>query len=204
MSATNRGTERKRHDAYETPPWAVWRLLDAIDLPGGNWLEPCAGTGEIIRAVNNRRDDVRWTAIEIRECCQQKLEASGIERVEMGDFFELPQWRNGVSPVCHIEVVLTNPPFSLAERFVRQSMMLAPVVAMLLRLNWLAGPRAEWLRESMPDVFVLPNRPSFTGGGTDATEYCWAVFERDACHGRSRGLVQVLADTSQQERKVRL
>jgi len=67
MSATGRGRERDEHDFYETPAWCVHRLLEAVpQLPGGAWLEPCAGKGAIIRAVNEvRKDPIHWTAVEI-------------------------------------------------------------------------------------------------------------------------------------------
>jgi hypothetical protein len=49
--------------------------------------------------------------------------------------------------------------------------------AFLLRLNWLGGQaRAAWHRANPCDVYVLPRRPSFTGKGTDATEYAWMVW----------------------------
>lgn len=38
------------------------------------------------------------------------------------------------------------------------------------------GRRADFHRRHPSDVFVLPRRPSFTGGGTDATEYAWFVW----------------------------
>jgi hypothetical protein len=52
VSATKRGSGvRTPDDAYETPAWCVQRLLEKLQLPGGNWLEPGAGDGAIIKAV---------------------------------------------------------------------------------------------------------------------------------------------------------
>lgn len=46
-----------------------------------------------------------------------------------------------------------------------------------LRLNFLGSKkRCKWLQADMPDVYVLPNRPDFTGDGGDATEYAWFVW----------------------------
>ena len=45
MSATNRGAVRNEHDFYPTPAWCVHRLLEAVPLPAGRWLEPCVGDG---------------------------------------------------------------------------------------------------------------------------------------------------------------
>jgi hypothetical protein len=89
-------------------------------------------------------------------------------------------------------VVITNPPYNRADAFVERALAeRAPhpwtTVAMLLRLNWLGGmKRAAFHRRHTADVYVLPRRPSFTGGGTDATEYAWLVWRH---HGGGRWMV---------------
>ena len=51
-------------------------------------------------------------------------------------------------------------------------------VVMLLRLNFLGSEkRASWLRANPPSIYVTPCRPDFTGGGGDATEYAWFVWD---------------------------
>jgi hypothetical protein len=42
----------------------------------------------------------------------------------------------------------------------------------------------------MPDIYVLPNRPDFSGGGGDSCEYAWFVWSPFA-----RGSVSVLPTT---------
>ena len=54
------------------------------------------------------------------------------------------------------------------------------------------------MRAQEPDVYVLPNRPSFTGHGTDSCEYAWFVF--GASRPKPRGLVRVLATTPKEQR----
>ena len=62
MSSTNRNTEdhpRIKDDVYETPKYTVYRILDELNMDliklgvGNNWLEPSAGSGAIINAVQN-------------------------------------------------------------------------------------------------------------------------------------------------------
>lgn len=198
MSATGRGATRKAHDLYSTPRWAVDRLLERVDLPGGRWLEPCAGEGRIIQAVNEtERVDISWTAIEIMPECRARLDgATEAGTVHIGDFLKL----NAGGP--KYAVAITNPPYFHAKQFVQRCQQIASVTVMLLRVNFFASEkRHEWLSADMPDLYVLPNRPSFTGQGTDATEYCWAVWEPAA--KRRRGSIQLLDLTPGHERKAR-
>ena len=46
---------RRDRDYYPTPSWCVRALLETVDLPTGTWLEPTAGDGAIIRAVDEYR-----------------------------------------------------------------------------------------------------------------------------------------------------
>jgi hypothetical protein len=85
MSAKGRGSVVAESEFYPTPPWVVHRILGRLALPSGEWLEPSAGDGAIVRAVN--RSGVRWTLCELRPQCQPVLEPLG--RVEIGDFLAL-------------------------------------------------------------------------------------------------------------------
>jgi hypothetical protein len=194
MSATNRGGQRTPADFYPTPAWCVWRLLEARALPGGRWLEPCAGTGAIVQAVQDHRTDVQWTTIELREACRETL--TGLDcrpTVHIRDFVE-----HGDEALY--DVVITNPPYSCAQQVLTRAMALAPTVVMLLRLNFLASAgRAGFMREHPPDVYVLPNRPSFDGKGTDSIEYAWFVWRPTL--ERHSGEMRVLAPTPLQERR---
>ncbi len=194
MSAKH-GNPKRADEGYETPGWCAKSLLSEIELPGGLWLEPCAGTGNIIRAV--QRPGVRWHACEIRPECEDGLKSSGAEKTVIGDFFD-PEVRHA-QLAEHYSVALTNPPFSKMAEFINACREIADHSVFLLRLNVLEGAeRAEFWRNSCPDVLVLPNRPSFTGGGTDATAYAWVVF-----HGQTRrthGHIRVLAPVPVEER----
>ena len=201
MSSTNRGNARNHADFYATPHWVVHRLLERLTLPGGTWLEPGAGEGNIIRAVH--RPDVRWTALELRAECRPQLETlEPRPEVVITDKF-VKKLADDQKPLCgrRFDVALGNPPFSLALEFVQESLELADTVVMLLRLNFLgSSKRAEFMRGHTPDVYVLPNRPSFTGKGTDSIEYAWFVWRhRDA--GRSEGKLTLLAETPSTERR---
>jgi hypothetical protein len=176
VSATGRSDEdvRQADDAYETPGWCVERLLEACPLPGGLWLEPCAGTGAIIRAVQAVRKDVRWWAIEKRPEVYPALydlvvggPGGGANHVAIGDYLA----DRPVPDPALVPVVITNPPFFIAQQVIEQSLKLGRTVVMLLRLNYLASEaRSEFMRANIPDWYVLPNRPSFVA----VTRAVWA------------------------------
>jgi|DEB0MinimDraft_10_1074344.scaffolds.fasta_scaffold00089_34 hypothetical protein len=181
MSATNRGAARHPDDFYATPYWCVDRLLEAVPLPLGLWLEPWAGDGAIVRAVQRHSDlEVQWLTNELS--ADRAPEGSRI-----GDY---RSWR------ATGNVVLSNPPYKDATECAEWAISRASTVALLLRLNWLEGQkRAAFHKQHPSSVYVLPNRPSFTGRGTDATAYAWFVWGMPG-----RPTVSVLNTTPRSER----
>lgn len=196
VSATGRGAERVVSDYYPTPAWCVARLLEAVLLPGGAWLEPAAGDGAIIRAVNEDRNDVTWSAVELREECAPALRTLLVPHggVLIADFLQVPK-------TVQFNVAVLNPPFSHAQAFIEKCQLMAVWVCALERLNFLEGEeRNDFFRYDMPDVYVLPNRPSFTGEGTDSIAYAWFVWGPE--QGRNDGRIVVLPTTPASERRV--
>lgn len=183
---------RRELDFYPTPSWCVDRLLDAVAVPGSHYLEPCSGTRSICSAVDAWREregsgPARWTTVDINPIHMPN---------HCADFVCM----GGPLGDRMFDAVITNPPYSLALDFVQQSLRHSSFVAALLRLNWLASAeRQHWLRRHTPDVFVLPDRPSFTEDGqTDATDYAWMVWRNGIANG---GTIQVLDRTPVERRR---
>lgn len=148
MSSTNRGSKRADADAYFTPEPAFRPLLP--HLKGGiDIWEPASGDGRLIRWLREAGHD-----------------ADGDDLNNGYDFLKDNRVRG-----C----ILTNPPFSLALEFCNHARRHAPEVIMLLRLNFLgAQKRYDWWRNNEPSaLYILSERPDFTGGGGDSTEYAW-------------------------------
>lgn len=204
MSATGRGSQRNPFDAYYTPSWCVRRLLEDPDLPfspdHGEWLEPAVGEGHIVRAIGDR--EITWTIGDLRK---PRLKTGPDTTVYQSDIRFA--WRK-LKPILkdkelyRFDVGITNPPFELASRFMAEMMKVCKYTCLLLRVNYLASKsRCSILRTFTPDVFVLPNRPSFIGAKrsgrqTDATEYAWFVW---SWKPRSKGIVKVLKKTPEYE-----
>lgn len=172
---------------YETPAWCVERILEAVMLPHqGRWLDPCVGEGAIVLAVNGA-----MFRANPRLQCGKTWEFMDIRNT---DFVTTWQGECGnylASTLDRFDVAVMNPPFSKALQFAAKAITHCDHVVMLQRLNWLASAeRAEWLRAHPPGVYVLPNRPSFTGDGkTDGADYAWYVWPPQ------HDTVQILAST---------
>ena len=192
--------ERRPQDFYPTPGWVTRAILPhlAEDIDRGVVWEPAAGDGAILREVLAFRPGLeregRLWATEIDE-----------GRVRRAREF---------APTCHTDfldcgphrcsLIITNPPYSIAERFVSHALDLAgenATVAMLLRLAFLeTRKRAPFVRRHCPDVYVLPERPSFVEGPgrtqTDSCAYAWMVWPRGE-KKRSSGRIEVLVPSAE-------
>lgn len=180
MSATNRGGERRKNDAYETPAWAIELLLENVPKPH-RVFDPCAGNGALLRAA--LRFGVPGTGIDIEPILEDEW---AIRRIQRGNFLETPADQCG-----NASCIIMNPPYSKALEFVQHALRVAPVVHVLLRLGFLEGQaRGEWLSHNMPShIRVLSKRPSFTGKGTDAAAYAWFTWEG---YGRTESKTSIL------------
>ena len=153
MSSTNRGGKRIDGDWYSTPAWTTRAILPHLNV----WrstrmrvLDPCAGKGAILDVVRADWPDAIRLGFEIDQ------ERATVARVGCADAL-LEPWPGA-------DVVLTNPPFSLAMEFVTRSAEQCPKAdrAFLLRLAFLASQeRAAFHKANPCDLFVLGRRPSF-------------------------------------------
>lgn len=207
MSSTKRKKKNPALDYYPTPHWCTTRFLEKINLRTANsfWLEPCVGNCSILDAVNNfystkNQTLPNWTAIEIQESFEEDIKKRlSQEKYLISDFFKVDN-----SFIKHPNVIITNPPFNHALEFIKKAIELEPeYVCMLLRLNFLGSQeRSDYLREHMPDIYVIPNRPSFTGGKTDSIEYAWFVWSKYNDYGKnSSGKIVILETTPANIRK---
>ncbi len=185
-------------DRNFTPRWAVDRLLEKWrpENPGGIWLEPGAGKGNIIRAVN-RQMAVFWHAVELNGDFADDLRDAGANIVTIANFLTgMPKTLSDVT------VALGNPPFTWCAEFLLQIWRLCPgaEVVLLLPLNFESSKdRHPIVSKRTPDRYVLPNRPSFTDDGqTDAQDYAWF---RWLPRNRQKGRTTILNLTPLAERQ---
>lgn len=183
MSAT-RQPKRDGADNYPTPGWAtrvLHRHLRDV-FPGGvrRVLEPAIGDGAIIAALPDFFSGAVVEGYDIRE-------------TESPFPYTLGSFLDASPDPDPFDLVITNPPFSLALEFVQHGLRFIHEhgrVIMLLRLAFLEGQkRSEWMRHHMPDVYVFTKRPSFVGKGTDSAAYAWMAWHK---YERTSGSVTLL------------
>lgn len=143
MSATNRGSILISQEFYPTPQTATQSILKEIDMSKVNtFTEPCRGEGHIYDLVTG----------PYKHYC---------ELSEGTDYLltQMPQ----------VDLILTNPPFSLAEAFIIKALKEAGTVIMLQRVNFLGSQarKAFWNANPPTHLFVLANRPKFVATCTN-------------------------------------
>lgn len=162
-------------ELYPTPDEVVDALIKCLNLrPGDKFLEPCRGTGSIYNKVILPNNQKHFAEL-----------SEGIDYLE--------------TPFEKMDVIITNPPFSLSEEFIRKSLSeLADDGTMLYlqRVNFLGSiTRIEfWEEIGMPNklLTIIP-RPRFVKGKSDACEYAWFVWDRGNRLDRNLGLSSIIS-----------
>jgi hypothetical protein len=174
MSSTNRGESSS--EVWETPWWAVRRLLEELYLPVGRWLEPCAGNGRIIQAVEeDRPGQIIWTAVESRVECKANLVQLAGQVACPEDFLNWDARQAAriagadVTQERYFDVAITNPPFTKTMEVLSKLLVIADHVLILQKNTWLGGGanngKNDFLRSSPPDMLSLPDRIRFLQNG---------------------------------------
>lgn len=102
---------------YETPDWLAQEMASMLLYSDDYILEPCAGTGQILKAIISRMitaDNVYW--------CEKNKDRAA----------KLPQWikcrgydfLKTVKRDIGFDLIITNPPFDYALEFIEHSLKL--------------------------------------------------------------------------------
>lgn len=196
------------NEAYYTPAWPVRLLLNYWVPPQGDlWVEPAVGSGNIVRAMNEKCPEQSWWGYDINPtglALEGKIHNLCSEKddfLRINDSADL--WLREREHRRKVSLAMSNPPFSLAGRFLIQCRYLYPkaYIMLLLRLGFLSSKERShlWPRYGEPDLFILANRPSFTEDGqTDKYDYAWYGFPAEP---RARGTVMHLPHLDLEERQ---
>ena len=184
----------KAAEFYETPEWAVQRILD-VELMSPKIIDPCAGRGVLGTACYKAGyQDILEVDLNHWPGASPSVKP-GIDWLTDLELHRdiIAHWRDAT--------VLMNPPFSKACEFVEKSFELgARKVVMFQRFSflesvsrrgffenkppariWLCGERAHCWRGDMPEEDVMGEDGKIIKGKkgrSSPTAHAWFVWER--------------------------
>jgi hypothetical protein len=184
MSSTNRGYDRHKSDYYVTPQKDIEEFMyhlqytvfdkDTASMQRLSWLDPCCGgdkenEASYLSVINRFFEPENILGIDIREDSKADITIDYLNYEKQA--------------INTHDIIISNPPFYLAEDFIKKSLELVEdggYVVMLLRLNFLGSRKRKHIFEnSMPEYcFVHHKRMSFTNGATDSIEYAHFVWRK--------------------------
>ena len=145
---------RHKNDYYPTPPEVTKALIEFLELPEGTTIWECAcGSGDMANVFRN--NGYKTIATDI---------AFGM------DFL--------TCDVQECDWIITNPPFTHAEAFIRRAWEIGKPFAFLLKTQyWHSKKRLPLFLEHKPTcVCPLTWRPDFTGKGNSLMDMIWCVW----------------------------
>lgn len=200
MSSTLRGYDRHKSDYYVTPDWIIDELFDAIpelfeEMDGRIALDPCAGGG----IVNGTQAFGMPYPEALKRQGWEHIITMDVRDDSLAEIkHDFLQWDTKID----YDLIITNPPFAIAEEITRKALSLADPesgkVIMLQRLNWLgSASRDDFFTEYPPSLIVMhAKRPSFGGTtSTDSIEYAHFIWDNSDKSGCIQ-FVRVRADNS--------
>jgi hypothetical protein len=161
FSSNNASGNRKESDLYETP-YSLTRLLLTKEALYGKILEPACGNGAICKILDENK--LEYDSYDIEE-----------------DF---------LTEKNHYDVIITNPPFSIAYDFILKAKEVSDRFIFLLPLSYLHGKQRYddvWMDRDFPleKIYVFTRYPML---GDDLREdgkhrtgmmvYAWYVWNR--------------------------
>ena len=163
----NTNYKRNASDFYPTPPEVTQALLDFLNLPPYTLIwEPACGDGHMVKVMEANGYAVISSDIKTGK-----------------DFL--------IEPFVHSDWIITNPPFSLADKFIERCAYHKVSFALLLKSQyWHAKKRYQIFKKYQPS-YVLPLtwRPYFLfkqrGSGSPLMDVMWCVWLDNSINNRT-------------------
>lgn len=166
LTGGNFNDSRRKLDYYPTPRNVTIALLEFLQLPKNRIIwEPACGEG----AMSSVFKEYGYTVIET----------------------DIIHGQDYLTTLHDADVIITNPPFNLAEAFIKKAVNESRITAMLLKSQfWHAKKRVELFKNTKPShILPLTWRPDFleherTDGkkGSPTMEVAWTVWNKSCNH----------------------
>ena len=172
---TERNTTLAYSDLYTSPKQAMEALCEVVHFDKDKtYFEPCSGIGSVSNYFKDNLDITMDTN-----------ELFGYSDTTFVEDFLAP--RKNVCNKWDYDIIVTNPPYKLAQEFIQEGYKYAKVQYHLLRLNFLEGKKRKkelFSQKHLKRVFIFSYRISCAKGvmeipQANAVAYCWMEFDRD-------------------------
>lgn len=165
IAGGNTTYKRAASDFYPTPPDVTFALMKFLSLDKGAKIwEPACGDGHMVRVMEAMGYQVIGTDIQY------------------GDDFL-------TAPLIDCDWIITNPPFSQSEPFIRRCIEHEKPFCLLLKSQYWHAKKRKPLFDEMPPEWILPLtwRPDFLfktrGSGSPLMDVMWVLWDPDYDHG---------------------
>lgn len=160
MSSTNRGYDRHVADYYVTPQKPIMQFLglflsdEGINRPDRmKWLDPCCGGDEY--------NEPSYSNVIMREFQPREIVTIDIRDNSHADYKQ-SFFDYNPNEQDKPDIIISNPPFYLAEEFIRKGLEIVSdggYVIMLLRLNFFgSAQRKPFFDEFMPKYCYIHHK----------------------------------------------
>lgn len=171
---------RQSLDDFPTPPWATRALVEHVLKPAGLYdpgdtvWEPAANRGFMVRALREYYNEVYGSDI--------KDYGAGFPVLDF--VAPLMQWELHPPMWEEPDLVITNPPFTLASEFIKRGLEVAnKLVCIFGRIQLLEG-KGRWKAVNKKNLLICApfvERVALVKGridksATSATMYAWFVY----------------------------
>ncbi|MDD4566195.1 MAG: class I SAM-dependent methyltransferase [Eubacteriales bacterium] len=167
IAGGNTAYSRSESDYYPTPPEATKALLDYLKLQDKSQIwEPACGEGHIAEVLLEYGHSLIATDLFYQGYGEGEI-----------DFLN--------SPLRSCDWIITNPPFKLAEQFIRRCHEHNKPFALLLKSQyWHSKSRYSLFKDVQPtDILPLTWRPDFLfktrGKGSPLMDCIWCVWRNN-------------------------
>ncbi len=162
MLGGNPSTGRETRDCYNTPTNVTEALLSFLSLDEGVKIwEPAAGIGKLSEVLSTARHEVVCSDIH-----------------DYGLGYEVKNFYN--FDFAQAQIMITNPPYMLAQMFIKKSVELHfDIFCLLLKSTyWHAKTRLDLFEKCGPThILPLTWRPDFKGLGAPTMDFSWNVWK---------------------------
>lgn len=180
-------------DTFQTPNYAIDLLLPFIPKHRVHTVwEPACGDGKIVKRILEKTDlDVYASDIRQSETFKHDIHNFITEELPFEVVFE-KNW-NGIA-------IITNPPFSIKEKFIEEAFKYKKVFAFLINADY-HGQHIDWIRRGCEKI--IPDRridfitPTGRNGKTSSSQFhsMWLTW------GFELGRTETFVELSLKEKK---